>query len=204
MYLYEDGIKQAREASETFKRLGDTAQQALCLINLAYLLLDDNQLDAAEEAASCAINHLLEKGEKFKLCQGHSALGDIYSSKGEREKAIHHFEVVREIASPFNWHDELFWVHYALANLFFGEGRFDEAHAHIECAKSQVVDNAYNLGRAMELQAGFWYRQCMPEKARFEASHAAEVYEKIGAIKDIKDCISLLRKIDRLDLDGEH
>jgi tetratricopeptide (TPR) repeat protein len=153
MGLYKEGIQQAKEASEIFERLGDTADQAECLIKLAYVLVDDKQLDAAEEAASRAMDLLPEEGEQFRVCEGHRVLGNIYRSKGDTKKAIHHFEAALEIASSLNDHTELFWIHYALADLNFRQGRFDDAHAHIERAKSHAINNAYYLGRAMELQA---------------------------------------------------
>lgn len=40
------------------------------------------------------------------------------------EKAIHHYEVTIEIAFPFRWHDQLFWIHYSLVDLFLDEDRF--------------------------------------------------------------------------------
>ena len=196
MDLRKEGIEQAREASEIFERLGDTARQARCLIDLAWLMHDDEQLDAAEEAALSAIDLLPEKGEQSRVCDGHRVLGTIYRSKGKTEKAIHHLEVALEIASSFNMVSDLFWVHFTLADVFSGEGRFDDAHAHIERAKSHAVNNVYNLGRAMQLQALFWCGQCMFEKAKSEALSAADVYEKIGATGDAEDCRALLREID--------
>ena len=169
--LYKEGIRQAREASEIFERLGDTAGQAECFIKLARVLLDAEQFDAAEEAASRGIDLLPEKGEQLRVCIGHRVLGDIYRSKGNTEKAIHHFKVALRIASPFSWHDEMFWVHYSLAELFFGEGRFDDGQAHIERAKSHAVNNAYRLGRAMKLQARVWYKQRMFEEAKIGRAH---------------------------------
>ena len=115
--LYDEGIQQIGEASEIFKRLSDTTEQAECLIRLALLLYEDDQLDAAEEATSRAINHLPEKGQEFRVGESHRLLGMIYGSKGEREKAIYHLEAALGIASSFNWHTELFWVHYSLARL---------------------------------------------------------------------------------------
>jgi len=203
MDLREEGIQQAKEALEIFEQLGDTAKQAESLITLACVLFDDRQLDAAEEAAFRAIDLLPEKGERFRVCSGHHILGDIYSSKGNTEKAIHHFEVALEIASSLNLDADLTWIHYSLSLLFSGEGRFDDAHAHIERAKSHAVNNPYDLGRAMELQAKFWYNQLMLEKARFEALCAINAYEKIGAASDVEDCRRLLKWIDELDLDGE-
>ena len=58
MRLFKEGIQQAKEASELYERLGDTVEQAGCLIVLAWLLHGDNQLDDAEEAASHAIDLL--------------------------------------------------------------------------------------------------------------------------------------------------
>ena len=203
MHLFEEGIQHAREASEIFGRLGDTARQAECLIILAYVLCGDKQLDAAEEAASRAIDLLPEKGERYQACLGYRVLGEIYHDKGDTEKAIHHFEIALEVASSLNLDAQLFWSHYSLAQLFSGGGRLDDAHAHLERAKSHAVNDAYNLACAMELQANFWCKQRMFEKARLEASCAAEVYEKIGATGGAENCREFLRSIGELDLDGE-
>ena len=196
MGLYKEGVEQAKEASEISERLGETASQAKCLMDLAWLMHDDEQLDTAEEAASRALGLLPEKGRQSQVCDGHRVLGRIYHSKGDTEKAIHHFEVALGIASSLNTFSDLFWVHFALAEVFFEEGKFDDAHAHIEHAKSHAANDAYHLGRAMELQAGFWCDQRMFDKAKSEASSAADVYEKIGATEDTERCREILGKID--------
>jgi len=213
MGLHKEGVQQAKEASEIFERLGDTAKQAGCLIDLAWVLHDDEQLDAAEEAASRAIEIIPEEGGQFLVCRDHRVIGEIYDSKGNTEKAIRHFETAIEIASPLSWHGQLFWVHFALADLFYREGRFDDAHVHIERAKSHAVNDAYKLARAMEEQARFWCGQCRFEKAKFEASHAVEVYGELGATYDLGRCRGLLQWIDEQmnnpvapeepDVDGE-
>jgi len=170
--------------------------QARSLIDLAWLLSDDKQLDAAEETAFRAIDLLSGKGEQFKVCLCHRVLGEIYRSKGENEKASSHFEVALGIASSFNWHDDLFWNHYNLAWLFFDQGRFDDAHAHVEHAKSHTVNDVYNLGQAIKLQATFWRDQHRLEEAKSGALRAVEVFEKLGAAKDVEECRELLREID--------
>jgi len=196
MGLYKEGIEQAKESLEIFKQFGYTANRALSLISLARALHGAKQLDAAEEAASLAIDILPEKGEKLRVCEGHRTLGEIYGSKGDTEKAIYHLEVALEIALSLNMDNNLFWVYRALAELFSREGRFDDAHAYIERAKSHAIDDAYNLGRAQELQASSWYEQHMFEKARSEASHAADVFENFGAAHDLARCRELLQRID--------
>jgi len=170
--------------------------QAQCLENFASSLRDDNQLDAAEEAMLRAIALLPEKGQEYRVCESHRTLGKIYRSKGEIGKAIRHFEVALGIASSFNWHGRLFWIHYKLAELFRDQGRFDDTQAHLERAKLHAADNAYNLSRAMELQAWAWYKQGRPEEARTEALGAADVCEALGAASDVERCRNLLRKIE--------
>jgi len=194
--LPKEGIKQAKEALETYERLGDTVGQAKCLDRLALSLCDDNQLDAAEEAAFRAIAVLPEKGQEYWVCESHQTLSKIYRSKGKIEKAIHHFEVALGIVSSFNRHSQLFWIHYKLADLFYNQGRLDDTQAHLERAKLHAVNDAYRLGLAMELQARAWYKQDRLEEARTEALRAAGVYEKLGAAKDVEYCRNLLRDIE--------
>ena len=204
--LHKEGIQQAREASEIFERLCDTVTQAYCLLDLASLLCSDEQLNAAEEAASRAINLLIpEKGEQLRVSQGHRVLGTIYRSRGQTEKAIHHFKVALRIASSLNWHNELFRVLFALAQLFIDEGGFNDAHAHIERAKSHATDDPYLLARASWLKAGLWDKQCMFEEAKSEALRALDVFEELGAANDVGDTRELLRQINynarRIDSD---
>jgi tetratricopeptide (TPR) repeat protein len=161
------------------------------------LLHGDGQLDAAESASTNAIQLLPKKGKEYLLCQSHRRLGDIYRSKGEREKAIHHFEVALRITSPFNWDSQLFWIHQSLAQLFSDENKFDDAHAHIEKAKSHAANHTYDLGRAMELHAQIWFRQHRLDEAGPEALRALGTYEKLGLTKDAEECRNLLLKIER-------
>ena len=195
MGLHEEGIQQVKEASGIYERLGDTAGQAECLIDLAFLLLDDKQLDDAEETALRAIALLPDKGEQFRICKSHRVLGDIYRSKGETEKAMHHFEVALEIASPFGWHDLIFWVHRSLVRLFRDEGKFDDAQVHVEHAKSHTADNTYYLAYVTEEQARIWYGQRRFDEARSEALRAADVFEKLGAAMDLERCRQFHQRI---------
>ena len=200
--LREEGIPQAREALDIYGRLDDTVQQVNCLITLADSLLSDKQLDAAEEAASRAIDLLSETDHQFLLSQSHHTLGDIYQSKGETGKAIYHLEVALRIASSFGWDDLLFWINRSLVWLFFDQGRFDDAQAHVDRAKSHAVDDEYTLGRAMEMQALVWYYRGRVEEARSEALRAADIYERLGATMALKRCRGHLQRIEA-KLDSE-
>ena len=197
--LYKEGIQQAKEATEIVERLGNTVGQAQCLVELARLLHDDRQLDAAEEAVSRVIDLLPEKGEQFLLCQCHQTLGTIYRSKGEIEKAIHHSELVLDIASSFNWLNQLFWTRFSLAELFCDQGRFDDAHAQIERAKSHAVDDHDErlLAQATRVQARFWHRQRRFEEAKSEALRAFDIYERLGVTSEAEVTRKLVQKIDR-------
>jgi len=200
--LHEEGIRQAEEALEIYKQLGDTVEQAGCLRGLALVLYSDEQLDAAEEAASHAIDLFLEKGAQFRVCQCHRILGDIYASKGDREKAVNHFEVALGIASSFDWHHQPFWIHFRLAVLSLEQDKFDDVHVHIEQAKSHVVGDAYRLGSAMTVQARSWYRQRRLDEAKFEVLRAIDIFEKLGATRQLEDCRKLLRDTEGLSINN--
>jgi len=191
--IHKEGAEQAKEGLELYEQLGDVVGQAECLNRLAWVLFTDEQLDAAEEAASRALDLLPEKDRQFLACQCHRILGDICRSKGKREEAVDHFQTAREIASSFNWHDQLFWVHYSLADLYFNRGRFDDAYAHIGNAEAHAADNPYFVGRAASLRAYFCFRQHKLGKANSEALRALRAFEKVGATKWVENCRELLR-----------
>ena len=192
---YKEGINQAREALEIYERLGATVERPLCLNALGQLLRSDGQLDAAEESVLQSIKLLPEEGEELQVCLAHFALGCIYSSKGERERAICHYEVALGIVSTFNWRPYLFELHLALVELFLDEDRFDDAQAHIEQAQKHALNNPYNLGSVAHLQAQIWYRKHRLKDAASEALRAKEIFEKLGALGDFEACRGLLRKI---------
>ncbi|KAF9787278.1 hypothetical protein BJ322DRAFT_1107340 [Thelephora terrestris] len=195
--LHKEGIQHAKEALAIFQRLGDTAAQAECQLNLARLLYDNEQYDAAEEAASRAIGLLPEKGEEFQACQSHRVLGRIYRLKGEGAKAIHHLEEALRIATSFKWPDEQSWIHYAMAQLFSGKHQFNDAHAHIEQAKSCAVNDVYLQGRVMEQWADILFEEGKLEEAMSEVLCALEAYKNIGAAKDVENCKDLIWNIEQ-------
>ena len=195
---YGEGIRQAKEALEIYTRIGNMANQGHSSIDLAWVLYDDGQFNAAEESAFRAIQLLPEKGQDFLVCKSHRILGDIYCSKGKKEEAIHHFETALEIASHFSWSVQQLWVHYSLAELFLDEDQFRNAHTHIEQAKFHAIARAgYYLGRVVELQARAYHRQHKLEEATSEALCALEIYEKLGILRRVEGCRALLQHIGR-------
>jgi tetratricopeptide (TPR) repeat protein len=195
--LTKEGVEQAREALGILERINDTAGQVACLCYLARTLRNDKQLEAAEEAASRAIRLISEKSQEHLLCKLHRTLGMIHQSKGEKEKAIHHYKTAIGIASSFNWHDVLFWNHLDLAEMFRNEGEFDEASIHIKQAKPHAVDNTSWLGCAIYLQATIWHRQRRLEDAKSEGLHALKIFEKLGDAKKAGNCRGLLQIVGR-------
>ena len=193
--LRKEAIAQAKKALEIYEQLGYTLGQAMSWQSLALSLYDDTQLGAAEEAALRTID-LSDEDNQFPVCEGYRLLGNICRLRGETEKAINHFEAATRIASPFNWHSQLFWIHYSLAELSSGENRFDDAHTHAEHAKSHSINSPYNLGRAMELQAALWYKQRRFREAESEALGAVDVFEKLGAAKDAEYSKAILLCIE--------
>ena len=195
--FHEEGIRQSKEALEICERLGDAEGQGKCWYCLSWLLFEDGELDGAEEAGSHAMNLFLDQDREYWVCSSHLILGRIYRSKGERRKAIQHFEAAIGIASTFDWQRELFWAHFSLAKLFCNEDEFDNAQSHIEQAKSHTVDDAYHLARAMDLQARILYQQGRLEEAKAEALRALETFERAGSTIHISGCRNLLREIER-------
>ena len=108
-------MQQAMEASEIFGWLGEKGMQVHCSLVLALLLRKDEQLDAAEEAASRVID-LSEKRDQHQLCQSYHILGVIHRSKGNGEKALHHFEASLRITSSLNLRYRLSEAHLCLAS----------------------------------------------------------------------------------------
>jgi len=163
---------------------------------LARLLFESNQLDAAEEAISRALDLSSGKGNQFQVSECHHLLGLIYQSKGESEAAINRLETALGIASNSNSRNLQFWSHYSLARLFSNQGRFDDAYTHIEHSKSYAVNDTHKLGLAMELHAEILYWHDRFGEARSEVLCAAETFEKLGSARELKWCRDLLRLIE--------
>ena len=190
MGLYDEGIQQAKEAPEIYERPGDAAGQVRCFIQLAWLLWEQERLDAAEEAASRAINFWSANLRLFSV-----------TYIGPRARPGRPFTISRQlkIASSLDWHHELFEIHSFLAQQSLDGSRFDSANVHAERARLYVVDDVYNLGQAMFLQAVVWYRQDRLEEARSEALRAAEIFGKLGSPLDMEICRKLLECIQRAE-----
>ena len=194
--LHEEGMQQAKEALGVYEQLNDTFGQARSLRDIGRLLYEGQQFDAAEEATSRSINLLPEMVYQSFICDCYRLLGEIRSSKGDTEKAISHFEAAQRIASALGWYYDQFCNHFCLAVLFFQQGRFDDSHTRVECAKSHAVNDPYLMGRAMWLQASFWYGQQRLIEVRSEALRAADAFEEVGATKNLEMCRGLLRSIE--------
>ena len=193
--LYKEGIERAKEALEIYRRLDDTLGQAQALQQLTWLLYDDEQLDAAEEAALQVID-LLGEDDQFPVCECYCILGNICDSRGKEEEAIKHFETALGIASTSNWHGQLFLIHRRLAEVFFGKNRPDNALAHVEHAKAYATNNSHNLGLVMLLQSKIWLKERRFEEAKSEALRAVDAFAKLGATNDRAACRELLQGIE--------
>ena len=195
---YEEGIQQVKEASEIYKTFGNTVMQARCSERLSRLLLDDNQLDFAENAAFRTIDLTSEEDDEYVVCLSNRDLGKIYRSKGEKEKAIHHFNKALEIATRVELQAQLFWTHHDLTLLYLDEHDFSNAHTHAGRAKSHTTENRYYLGHAVEVQARISYQQRRLEDTKSEALSALEIFEKLGVAKEAERCRDLLRKTEEV------
>ena len=195
--LFEEATSQAKEALEVCERLDIVTMRPHALKCLAWMLQYDNQLDAAEAVASQAIGVFKDRGQQYGVCQLHRALGVICHRKDKVEEAFDHFKTALGIASATRCNRELFWNNYCLAALFFDQERFDDAHTHVERAKSHSVNDSFTLGCGMQLQAAFLHRQRRFEEANSEVLKAIEAFEQIGTTKKLEGCRNLLRDIQK-------
>jgi tetratricopeptide (TPR) repeat protein len=195
LLLYKEGVPQAEESLEIYERLGDVLGQVRILQQMALLLYLDNQLDAAEEAATRSINLIPGTGEQFPIWQGHCVLGGVCHSKGKTEAAANHFNTAVRIATSSDWRSEQFSVLYSLAELFYDQGNFEGAHACVGCARPNT-NAPYYRGRAMELEARVWFKQGRLEEAKSEALGAVDVYGKLGAAEELEKSRATLQLIE--------
>ena len=199
--LYAEGIQQAKEALEMYKQLNNNTGQAACSNDLAYLLYDDNQLDAAEEAAQQSISLLPNRDDEYVFSKACHLLGNIYCSRGETEKAIEQHEAALWIESSSDWHSWQFGMYYSLAEECYNQRRFNDAHTRLEYAKSHIITPIY-LGYIMWLQAKVLFQQDGFEEAKSEALGAVDVFEKLGASKKAEACRQFLKRIEE-QMNGE-
>ncbi len=193
----EEGIQHAEEALGIYEQLGDRIGQANSLTTLAWVLFDDNQVDAAQDVASRAINLVPEQNKEFLVYLTHQILGIIYWSKGKTKKAVYHLETSLEIAYSVNRRDHLFGIHDCLARVFFDQGKFVEATAQVKQGKPHAADHSRDMAHAMLLQGRIWYKQRRLEDAKSEVLGALEIYEKFGVEGEEECCQYLLQKIER-------
>jgi hypothetical protein len=97
---------------------------------------------------------------------------------------------------PPNWRDVLVWTNCDLAELFQDEGKFDDANTHLDQAKSNAVDDPYQLGFVMYMQAGVWHQQRRLEDAKSEALRAVEIFERLGAAEEVRVSRDLLQQVE--------
>ena len=191
--LYEEGIQQATEASGIPGPHGNTRRQAHCLVVLALLLCQDEQLDAAEETASRAMG-LSES--PLLLYHSHALLGNIHEARGNAEKALHHFETSLQIASSLGSGSPLSETHLSLAHLYAGEGKLNDALTHVEHAKSHAGNDMFLLGRVIYTSAYVLHVQRRFEEAKSEALCVLAVAEELGVAHLVEMTGKLLEEIE--------
>ena len=100
------------------------------------------------------------------------------------EKAIHHFEVAALGTASLRLDQQACFGFITTWKTCSGTKAGSVTRA---------VNSTYNPGHAMKLQARVWYKQHKLEEARSEARRTTEVFEELGAAKDLEGCRKLLR-----------
>ena len=192
--LNAEGISQAGEASEIYERFNHTVGFAGSLRCLAWLLAEDGQADAAEEAITRATG--ISSSESAQSEHDH-ILGHVSLARGEMGAAITHHEKALGIAASLNSREGKSLIIRCLVHLLLKEGRFDDAQVHLEFLKSDAANDIVSLGLAALVQACVWRRQGRVEEAEAELSRVAGVYQKMGVSADFMErCNAFRRQID--------
>jgi len=178
--LSAEGISWAKDSLEICEKLGDTVGQVDCLHGLALLFVRDNQVDAAEEAASRAINLPSDGLSQSQLYTRHHILGHIRECRGDTGAAIDHHMKALGIAHSLNSQDKQAMILHCLVELLLKAERFDDAQVYLEHTKLHTINDPARLGVTMVTQARIWYHQGKLEETRFELSRAIGLYEEIG------------------------
>ena len=99
------------------------------------------------------------------------AIASGLQSGGDTGKAIGHFRIALKITPSSDWHDQLFWIDYALLERFVGDGKFCNADAYTECSGPRGINDPYGSGPgAKYLQPLCWSKQCRLKEAKPGAS----------------------------------
>ena len=182
--LYVEGISQVKKALEIYEKLDNAVDQVDCLHRLAFFSIENGQVDAAEEAASRAINLSSGGPSQAQLSDHHYALGHICQRRGKTEAAIDHYVKAIEMARPLNSKVKLRRVIPSLMELLIEEERFDDAQVYLEQLKPDLVGGPVHQGMAMLGQAQIWYHQGKLEEARSKLLRSIDLFEGFGTPPD--------------------
>ena len=177
---------------ETLERLDDTAEQARCLNILASLSYEDEQLDAAEEAVSCAISQPILPAPQFSLQMRHETeVIQVVVRAG-----VGAFDVIVCVVESAFVQEQSRQAIMNPKQLVVPAERGGDSESHLE------------MSRLLPLALGFIYvaknmmrsflGPSLREKieARSEALRAIDAYEKLGAAQDLERCRRILREIE--------
>ena len=178
--IYAEGISQAKEALEIYEKLNETVEQVDCLHVLASLFIEDNQVNAAEEATSRAVIISLDEPSKSQLREHYLILGHMCRRRGETGAANGHYMKALGIARSLNQQGEQLVTILSLVTLLVETERFDDALVHLDHLKLDVANNPRYVGVVMQAQARVLLYQGKLEEARSEMLRTIGLYEGIG------------------------
>ena len=192
--LYEEAIVNLKEALGIYEQLGDKVGQADTLQHLALLFVEVKQVNAAEEAASHAINLLPNEPGDSTHCEHHHILAHICESRGESEEAISHFE--KALGIPSSAEKQMKNL-YCFSRLLLDEEWLCYAQACLNQIKSCDTYDPHPPSGAEIRQAYILFVQGRFEEAKFQLLHIVGENEKVGGSpKSIEECKVLLQVIE--------
>ena len=198
--LIEEGIQQAGEAMTISRQIGDIVGVIGCHIRLSSLFRRAERNDEADECESRLIeltNTLLASSYLEPMLRGlvHDSLAQIYFNKRDMEQATSHAETALRIGG-ITVRSNLFTRYHTMARIHMENGRFDDAEAQLEHARSLAAEDSSEHSRLVLLQAHLLVKQGKLEEARSEAPRALDLLQEHGAVDQVKEAEDLIQSID--------
>ncbi len=162
----------------------DTFLIAKAQSDLSILYMANKNVDLALEYALEAARNFQEINDLFGLNElGMNSLGEIYTQKGDYEKAQEYFEKALEYFLDINNTQRAAYAHVVLGTNLDQQGKFKEAEKNIKDAIALLKESDYELDISIHRTIAVSY------------DRLGDIYYKNGSFQNAKECYYQAREI---------